>query len=352
AESLGARLEESVRDRLELEHRVVDVFALLEIALGFDIPGALESERAPARVASPLGDFAHTDLHGSAARTDPSRDSRRGGSSWPLALGVLGLALGGGWFAWTRASQEAAPKPVAATASVAPPQAETPAPPVLPPPSQATPPAPPTPAPPAPAPAKPAAAPAKVPPPARPVTATKPAAHAKPAESNAKGEQAVSNKLLGAFAAMESQATKETGGEEAGAASVRFESQPPLHVRVGDRILGTTPVVVRLPAPGPVDVELFDTGLGLTRLEHVELKAGDNGIRSVTFQKGAIDFQLQPGIIVYVDGKKVGEAPFDKPVPLYEGKHPVRLVLEDEEERRLVTVTAGETETLEFSFSR
>ena len=113
-----------------------------------------------------------------------------------------------------------------------------------------------------------------------------------------------------------------------------------------------TPLVVRMPTAGPVDVELFDTGLGLARVEHVELNAGDNGVRTVTFEKGAIDFQLQPGISVYVDGKKLGESPFEKPVPLYEGKHAVRLVLGDQEERRLVTVAPGEAETLEFSFDR
>jgi hypothetical protein len=53
-----------------------------------------------------------------------------------------------------------------------------------------------------------------------------------------------------------------------------------------------------------------------------------------------------------VDGKEIGDAPFEKPVPLYEGKHPVRLVLGDQEERRLVTVKPGETETLEFTFER
>ncbi|MGO9066935.1 MAG: protein kinase domain-containing protein [Myxococcaceae bacterium] len=319
---------------------------------GFVFPGALESERAPARAASPLGDFAHTDLHGSRARTDPSRGSPRRSSKWPLGLGVIGLALVGGWFAWSRASQESPPAQLASAAPALLPQAETPASPPLPPVTQAIPPAPPTPAPPVPAAVKPAAPVKAAPPPARPKTVTKQPAPAKSAASSEKREEAVSSKLLGAFAAVEAQAPKETGAEESGAASMRFESQPPLHVRVGDRIVGTTPVVVRLPAPGPVDVELFDTGLGLTRLEHVELKAGDNGVRSVTFQKGAIDFQLQPGIVVYVDGKKVGTAPLAKPVPLYEGKHPVRLVLGDDEERRLVTVTGGETETLEFTFER
>lgn len=162
----------------------------------------------------------------------------------------------------------------------------------------------------------------------------------------------MSSKLLGAFEAAEGQAPAQQPAPETAQATIRFESKPPLRVRVGNRILGTTPLVVRQPEPGPVDVELFDPGLGLSRMEHVELKAGDNGVHVVTFEKGAIDFQLQPGITVYVDGKKLGDAPFEKPVALYEGKHPVRLVLGDQEERRLVTVTPGETETLEFTFER
>ncbi len=193
-----------------------------------------------------------------------------------------------------------------------------------------------------------AAPPEPVPLPAPP----KPTPHVAAPAPKAKRDTAVSSKPLGAFAAAEAQASKEEASSETGPARIRFESQPRLHVRLGDRILGTTPLVVTLPAPGSADVELFDTGLGLSRVEHVDLEAGDNPPRKVTFEKGAIDFQVQPGITVYVDGKKVGIAPFDKPVPLYEGKHPVRLVLDGQEERRTLTVTPNETETLEFTFER
>jgi eukaryotic-like serine/threonine-protein kinase len=311
---------------------------------GFVFPGALESERAPARSTSTMrADFANTDLHGSSVDTDPRRSSPRRSSRWPLVVLLLAALGGGGWFLWSRVLS---PQPVPVPAPVAvtppePPQA-APAPPV----QQAAPKV----ATPAPIPPPPVAA---APEPAKASTPPKPAA---PAASNASGAQtpkretAVSSKLLGAFEAAESQAPPSV--DQNTVASVRFESSPPLRVRVGDRVLGTTPLVVHLPAPGPADVELFDTGLGLSRVEHVELTAGDNGVRTVNFEKGAIDFQLQPGIVVYVDGKKLGEAPFEKPVPLYEGKHPVRLVLGDQEERRMVTVAPGETETLEFSFDR
>jgi eukaryotic-like serine/threonine-protein kinase len=308
---------------------------------GFVFPGALESERAPVRSDRPGGvDFANTDLHGASLETDPSLDSPPRGSRWPLLLALVAVAAGA-WFVWTRVLAPTEP-PLVSPAPLAPPEAP------LAPPTPALParPQPPTPAaaaqaapPPAPASTK-EAAPLKLP---APLTAPLP---------TAKRERAVSNKLLGAFEAAEAQAPNEDDAAAVGAAWVRFESKPPLHVRVGDHILGMTPLVVRMPAAGPVAVELFDTGLGLSRVVPVELNAGDNGVQSVTFEKGAIDFQLQPGISVYVDGKKLGEAPFEKPLPLFEGTHAVRLVLGDQEEHRSVKVAPGESEILEFSFER
>ncbi len=311
---------------------------------GFVFPGALERERSPVGTGPSLGtDFSSTDLHGSSVQTDPRRAASRKGSAWPLVLVLFLLGLvAGGWLVWTRVLS---PEPVPAVAPlpVVPPPAPPQTPPLPSPPAAATP-APPPPAattPPAPLPEPPkeVQAPKRSPPLAAPAPAAKP-------------DKSASSKLLGAFEAAEAQAPKDGTAAQTSEAWARFESTPPLHVRIGDHILGTTPLVVRMPTPGPVDVELFDTGLGLTRVEHLDLIAGDNGLHNVTFEKGAIDFQLQPGISVYVDGKKLGEAPFEKPVELYEGKHPVRFVLGDQEERRLVTVAPGETETLEFSFER
>jgi hypothetical protein len=311
---------------------------------GFVFPEALERERSPVGTGSTLRtEFTNTDLHGSSVQTESYRAASRKGSAWPfvLVLCVLGL-VAGGWLVWTRVLS---PEPVPPVAAL----------PVVPPPAQAqTPPLPlpPTAARPTPAPPAAATPPAPAPEPPKVTQAAKrPTPLAAPAPAT-KPDKSASSKLLGAFEAAEAQGPKDGTAAQTSEAWVRFESTPPLRVRMDDRILGTTPLVVRVPTPGPVDVELFDTGLGLSSPEHVELTAGDNGVRTVTFEKGAIDFQLQPGITVYVDGKKVGESPFEKPVELYEGKHPVRFVLGDLEERRLVTVAAGETETLEFTFER
>jgi len=338
---------------------------------GFVFPASLEAERGPIRPAAV--DLQHTDLHGSVIQTDPRLTSAMRHSPFRpvLWLGLLALLGGGAWLfkdrflppAWMAAlsspgepraeaaAQRAEPAPAAVP--VPPPPASVPAAPTPP----VAPIAPAAEAPPQPVavaraePARPAeAAPVEASlPPARPERAAAPAAEPAPAR---KREAEIPSALLGAFAAAEAQAGKSDATSTAGPATVRFESSPPLRVRVDGRILGTTPLVVRMPEAGPVDVELFDTGLGLTRVEHVELTAGDNGVRRVTFGKGAIDFQVQAGITVYVDAKKVGVAPFPRPLPFYEGAHPVRLVLGDQEERRLLTVTAGQTETLEFTFER
>jgi eukaryotic-like serine/threonine-protein kinase len=311
---------------------------------GFVFPGALERERSPVGTGPSLGtDFSSTDLHGSSVQTDPRRAASRKSSAWPLVLVLFLLGLvAGGWLVWTRVLS---PEPVPAVAPL----------PVVPPPAlpQTPPlPSPPAAAKPAPAPPTETTPPTPVPEPPKAVQAPKRSAPLAAPAPAAKPEKSASSKLLGAFEAAEAQAPKDGTAAQTSEAWARFESTPPLHVRIGDHILGTTPLVVRMPTPGPVDVELFDTGLGLTRVEHLDLIAGDNGLHNVTFEKGGIDFQLQPGISVYVDGKKLGEAPLEKPVELYEGKHPVRFVLGDQEERRLITVVPGETETLEFSFER
>ncbi len=314
---------------------------------GFVFPEALERERSPVRTGSTLRtDFSNTDLHGSSAETQTLRVASRKSSAWPFVLTLFALGLvAGGWLVWTRILS---PEPL-------PPVASLPVLPVVPPAAPAqTPPLPPPPAAASPTPAPPAAATPPAPVPESPKVTQAPRRPAPPAASapTAKPDTSASSKLLGAFEAAEAQAPKDGTAAQTSEAWVRFESTPPLKVRVGDHIFGTTPVVVRMPTPGPVDVELFDTGLGLTRAEPVVLTAGDNGLRSVTFEKGAIDFQLQPGISVYIDGKNMGEAPLEKPVELYEGSHSVRFVLGDLEERRRVTVAPGKTEPLEFTFER
>jgi hypothetical protein len=147
-------------------------------------------------------------------------------------------------------------------------------------------------------------------------------------------------KLLGAFAELES--AKES--------IVRLESTPRMKVRMGGKILGTTPVTLTVPVQdAPVDLEFFDTGLGVSKTEQLTLKPGDNGTHKLEIAKGKLVLKIQDGVSVSVDGKAVGTAPL-APLSLFEGKHTVQLTRGDQKERRTLEISGDEPTELEFDF--
>ena len=147
-------------------------------------------------------------------------------------------------------------------------------------------------------------------------------------------------KLLGAFADLE--VPKES--------IVRLESTPKLRVRMGGKILGTTPVTLTIPVQdAPVDLEFFDTGLGISKTEPLTLKPGDNGTHKVEIAKGKLVLKVDDGVAVSVDGKSVGTTPL-APLSLFEGKHTVQLTSGEQKERRTLDITGDESTELEFSF--
>ena len=121
-------------------------------------------------------------------------------------------------------------------------------------------------------------------------------------------------------------------------------------MRLGGKVIGKTPVTLTVPVPdGPVDIELFDAGLQLSRTEQLTLKPGDNGVHTVVIPKGTLELKLEDGVAVNIDGKTVGTTPLE-PVSLYEGRHAVKLTLGQQTERRTIRIHGDETEVLEYTF--
>jgi serine/threonine protein kinase len=154
------------------------------------------------------------------------------------------------------------------------------------------------------------------------------------------GRETDREKLLGAFAELE--VPKDS--------TVKIESTPSLGVRLGGKVIGKTPVTLTVPVPaGPVDIELFDAGLGLSRTEQLTLKPGDNGVHSAVIPKGTLELTLEEGVAVSIDGKSVGTTPLE-PLSLYEGRHAVKLTRGQQTERRTIRIQGDETEVLEYTF--
>ena len=60
-----------------------------------------------------------------------------------------------------------------------------------------------------------------------------------------------------------------------------------LRVRMGGKVLGTTPVPVTIPVQdAPMDLEFFDDSVGISKSEQLTLKPGDNGVHKVVIAKG------------------------------------------------------------------
>jgi len=147
-------------------------------------------------------------------------------------------------------------------------------------------------------------------------------------------------KLLGAFAQLES--AKES--------TVRLESTPRMRVRMGGKILGTTPIPLTVAAQeAPLELEFFDPALGLSKTEQLTLKPGDNGTHRVVIPKGKLVLKLQDGVSVSVDGKSAGTTPL-APLSLYQGEHTVQLTRGEQKERRTLEISGEEPTELEFSF--
>ena len=157
----------------------------------------------------------------------------------------------------------------------------------------------------------------------------------------ASGRDSDREKLLGAFAELE--AAKES--------IVRLESTPSLQVRMGGKVLGKTPLPLTVPvSDAPVELELFDPALGVSRPVQLTLKPGDNGVHTEVIRRGTLELKLQDDVMVSVDGKPAGTAPLE-PLSLYEGPHAVVLTRgKQSPERRKIEIRGDETEVLEYTF--
>jgi serine/threonine-protein kinase len=123
-------------------------------------------------------------------------------------------------------------------------------------------------------------------------------------------------------------------------ARVEILSDPPAQVYVNGAFVSASPAFVTAP-PGRVQVRVSDSVRGLDKAFQLELEPGDNGRKSLVVLQRPVDFRVTPWATVFVDGRKLGDTPFDGPISLYEGKHKIRLVNPDLGVNRTVDFEVG-----------
>jgi eukaryotic-like serine/threonine-protein kinase len=108
-------------------------------------------------------------------------------------------------------------------------------------------------------------------------------------------------------------------------ASFRIESAPVGQVKVNGRFVGVSPIQVSGLKPGPVEVEVYDSRLGLKKVERFTATAGDNGTRKIVAAAATVEFRVRPWATVFLNGRPLGQTPLPA-AEVFEGTHTVRLV--------------------------
>ena len=136
-------------------------------------------------------------------------------------------------------------------------------------------------------------------------------------------------------------------------ATAMLESSPPAQVRVNGRFVGLSPVILRDLAPGPVQVEVYDSVKGFSKRRSFVLEPGDNGVLQVEVKRATLELRIRPKTAVFVDGKFVGLTPLE-PIHLYEGVHGLRLESEELSKQIITTLTLqpGEHHVFEFDIEK
>lgn len=123
-----------------------------------------------------------------------------------------------------------------------------------------------------------------------------------------------------------------------------------LTVMLGSKTIGTTPLSAKAIPAGAHTLTLSKPRLGISRTLKVNITEGKTTTpEQITFQRGTLRVNSRPWSKVFVDGRDIGKTPLQ--VPIYEGRHTVKLVTEDGNEQvRTINIQPGAEEKVLVKF--
>ena len=123
-----------------------------------------------------------------------------------------------------------------------------------------------------------------------------------------------------------------------------------LTVRLGSKTLGKTPLAnVSIPA-GNHKLTISSKTFGISKSMNISVSDGGSVTRKLVFARGTIKVLSRPSANVSINGKSKGMSPTKK-LPMYEGKHEVRLTTNDgREETRIINLKGGQNEIVKVVF--
>lgn len=144
---------------------------------------------------------------------------------------------------------------------------------------------------------------------------------------------------------------KETEVASTGPGSLTIYSRPWTEVTIDGTSYGATPLDGPIELkPGVHVLQLANAAEGIRHRQRVKVQPGKDITIRKDFRKGFLQVFVKPFGDVYVNGKRKGLTPLDKPIQLYEGVHTLRVYCArtGKEETQKVHVDPGKTNTVKL----
>jgi eukaryotic-like serine/threonine-protein kinase len=130
--------------------------------------------------------------------------------------------------------------------------------------------------------------------------------------------------------------------------TLSVESEPPTEIFVDGKKAGRTPVEI-LVEPGRHRLRAIDKVNGIDEEKPVDVEASERAEEKFIFGVATLIITAPEGAEIVIDGRKIGTAPLQQPITVYEGTHSIRATLGDREPLdEKLTVHAGERLTFDI----
>jgi serine/threonine-protein kinase len=105
---------------------------------------------------------------------------------------------------------------------------------------------------------------------------------------------------------------------------LELDVDPNVEVAIDGKPAGRTPLKVTLPAGRKV-LKLTSKDKGIDTSRVVTIKSGEKTEESIRLGKGYVQISAPEGAQVFIDDIRIGSAPIRGEVPVYEGRHNIRV---------------------------
>ena len=122
---------------------------------------------------------------------------------------------------------------------------------------------------------------------------------------------------------------------------LELDMDPPVEVFLDDKLLGRTPIKVRVPT-GRKTFRLVNKDQGVSTARTFTITGGETTTESVRLGKGYVQLSAPEGAQVFIDGRRIGSAPIRGEIPVFAGSHKLEVTIGNAKWNEAFSVREGQ----------